>query len=239
MHKRITSIVISFHLLFITFLLFNPPRTSVKSTSPMKVRTFHPIAHSPLSPPQKKVQKSVIQQIPPPPPKKTSAPQPAIKKQVTSPKSIPKPGVLQKEKPSKKKIETPPSDGAQKKIWNEIDQALAKIEEKSYPISKPLPALPKPLKFLDEHDSEENTQEEKRALLDVMGFLHDTLHLPEVGEVRIAITVRKDGVIAKVVVLHAESQKNKLYLQEHLPLLQLPLQLDQEKIWTITFCNEI
>ena len=70
-------------------------------------------------------------------------------------------------------------------------------------------------------------------------FLQSALHLPEVGEVKIEIVVRKDGQIMKVVILQSESQKNRLYLQEHLPLLQLPMQFDQDKKWIIAFCNEI
>ncbi len=230
MYKRVTSIVISFHLLFMTLLLFNPHRIPVKRITHLKVRTVRPIA----------TVKKAAQVAPKPaptqsvsaPPKKTATaakpapkPQPVPKKPATSNKPV----VIEKNKPIKK---APPP----KKMWNEIDQALAKIEKKSYPVPKQTLEVPKPLAFLDEAPSSE---EEDSKLSYLMGYLHDTLHLPEVGEIKVEITVRKNGTVAKVVVLHAASRKNKLYLEEHLPLLQMPLEFEQEKTWTITFCNEI
>lgn len=229
MYKRVTSIVISFHLLFMTFLLFNPVRTPVKRISHVKVRTVKPMA-TVKRPPQ--IAPKVAPKTAPKPSQKqkpasaaATKPPPVAKK----PAQQNKPAVIEKGKPIKKKAEPP------KEIWNEIDQALAKIEKKSYPTSKPLLNLPQPLTFLDE----EEAVEDDSTVSHLMGFLHDTLHLPEVGEVKIAITVRKNGTVAKVVILSSESQKNKLYLQEHLPLLQLPMEFDQEKTWTMTFCNEI
>jgi outer membrane biosynthesis protein TonB len=224
MYKRVTSIVISFHLLFMAFLLFYPERTPVKKISHVKVRTVRPMATL------KKAPQAASKPAPKPTQKQKSVapvakPTAAAKK----PAQPNKPAVVEKGKPIKKKAEPA------KEIWNEIDQALAKIEKKSYPTSKPLLTLPQPLTFLDEKEAAEDDS----AVSQFMGFLHDTLHLPEVGEVRVAITVRKNGTVSKVVILSAESEKNKLYLQEYLPLLQLPIEFDQEKTWTITFCNEI
>ena len=73
----------------------------------------------------------------------------------------------------------------------------------------------------------------------LVSFLHASLNLPEFGEVKIQLTVKKDGTVTHLVVLQAESKKNKAYLEEHLPRLQLPLELEQEKTFTLTFCNEL
>lgn len=257
MIQRVTSIVISIHLLFIILLVWTPTRPLVQRTHHVKVRTVRPavIAKNPSRPSS---QVSQTHRRP------SSAPKPPTAKPNTSPKQTvqtskpktsqssrdqtpkqthtsKKPTVNEKGKPIKKteapKKSPPPAD-----VWNEIDQALAKIETKSYPKEKPSLDLPQPLTFLDESTpalaSVEGSLDDRVESL-LVGFLHDTLHLPEVGEVKIELTIKKDGTVSRVVVVSAESRKNKLYLEQHLPLLQFPMQLDQEKTWTLTFYNEI
>jgi outer membrane biosynthesis protein TonB len=232
MYKKITSIVISFHILFMMLLLFNNQKSPIKRNAHITVRTVRPTASMTT---QKKTAPITSKQAPPfVPAKKTptkSAPKPQIA--AKKPPTSNKPVVVEKNKPIKKAV--PKKTEPPAKIWDEIDQALAKIEKKSYPSSKQSVNLPQLPMFLDEQVS----GEDNRALSDLVGFLHETLHLPEIGEVKVALTVRKDGTIAKAVVLQSESRKNKLYLEEHLPRLQLPMNFDIEKTWTLTFCNEI
>lgn len=235
MYKKVTSIVISFHLLFMTFLLFNPHHAPVKRTTYVKVRTVRPVATIKKAP--QPVQKAAPVQKKGAPTQSTAAPktQPKPQSVAQKPATSNKPAVVEKGKPIKKVL--PKKEEPKQEIWNEIDQALAKIEKKSYPVSKQTVDLPPLPVFLDEIGAGQEGEDD--ALSHLVGYLHDTLHLPEVGEVKLEITVRKNGTVAKVVVLRAESQKNKLYLQEHLPHLQFPLQFDQDKTWTITFCNEV
>jgi outer membrane biosynthesis protein TonB len=253
MYKRTTSIVISFHLLFLMLLLFSTHHAPVKKTTHVRVRTVKPIVQ------REPVKKAAVVKAPP----KTSSSATAKAQKPTSPKphsaavakaqkpTSPKPHSAAATKPIAKKPSTPHKPAAvekdkpvQKKeiaketnteIWSEIDQALAKIEKKSYPTSKQSLHLPEPVAFLEESRLEDGDD----VMSQMIGFLHDTLHLPEVGEVKVEITVRKDGKITQVVVLASENQKNKLYLQEHLPRVQLPMQFDQDKTWIVTFCNEI
>lgn len=237
MYKRVTSIVISFHLLFITLLLFNPHKIPAQRNNHVKVRTVRPMATVTSRPVVKKS-----------PPKAPSSPAPTAKTNPTK-KAAPataaakkpvaktsnKPAVIEQGKPVKK---TPPKKPEPTdEIWNEIDQALAKIEKKSYSTPKHSLDLPKPLIFVEESSFQEMGN--PSAMQQLMGFLHETLHLPEVGEVKIEISVLKNGSVAKVVVLSSESKKNKEYLQKHLPLLQLPMQFEDEKNIIITFCNEV
>lgn len=219
-------------------LLFNPQKTPVKRITHVKVRTVRPMASI------KRAAPTVAKQAPKPTasskkPSTKPAPkaQPTVQAAAKKPTTSKKPAIIEKNKPIKKTI--PKKTEPPAEIWNEIDQALAKIEKKSYPSSKQSVNLPQPITFLDEISSEQESEGDDRAITHLMGFLHDTLHLPEVGEVKIEITVRKDGTIAKMVVLRAESRKNKLYLEERLPLLQLPMNFDVEKTWILTFCNEI
>ena len=74
--------------------------------------------------------------------------------------------------------------------------------------------------------------------MELAGFLHDALHLPEYGEVKMEITVRPDGSVASVKVLEAQSSKNKSYLEKSLPLLLLPTYDKNMRTFVLTFCNE-
>ncbi len=237
MYKRVTSIVISFHLLFITLLLFNPHKIPVKRNNHVKVRTVRPMATVTPRPVVKKAAAAPTAAAPAPTAKtttkKASTSKPAVKKPAA--KTTNKPAVIEKGKPAKKsppKKTEPPEE-----IWNEIDQALAKIEKKSYSTPKHSLDLPKPIIFVEESSFQEMGN--PSAVDQLMGFLHETLHLPDVGEVKIEMSVRKNGSVVKVVVLSSESKKNKEYLQKHLPLLQLPMQFEEEKNIIITFCNEV
>lgn len=234
MLRRVVSIVISFHLLCVAALLFAPVRTPAVKGAHVKVRTVRPVAAVAT---KKTVSPAVSRPIPQPsskprPQNKPSSPKPAP---VAKKKSAPtkKPTILEKKKPVIKKVELQkPAISAE--IWDEIDQALAKIEQNSY--SKRRPSLERETPALLPNAVVQESEESHSMLV---GFLHEALHLPEMGEVKIQLTVRKNGTVANVVVLSAASHKNKLYLQEHLPNLQFPMHFDEEKTWTLTFCNEI
>jgi hypothetical protein len=225
MIKRIISAVISLHLLFIVLLLFTSPWTPIQRMHHVKVRTVRPAAVAKTAQPRQAPQPAPSKPKPVAKSANKEAPKPSTaskKKEV-----LKKPATFEKEKPAKNQ---PPKEP----VWEEIDRALAKIEMKSLPKA---PLLPQALTFSEEANVEKLHHESPEVLL--MGFLQGALHLPEVGEVKIQLTVEKDGTISKVVVVSAESQKNKLYLQEHLPLLRLPTPPDQKKTWTLTFYNEI
>jgi hypothetical protein len=75
-------------------------------------------------------------------------------------------------------------------------------------------------------------------------YLHTSLHLPDFGEVKIELTLHQDGTVAKLVVLKAESQKNKKYLESTLTHLQFPFlrgsyAKQQQCTFTLNFCNEL
>ena len=78
----------------------------------------------------------------------------------------------------------------------------------------------------------------------MIGYLHQSLHLPEFGEVKIQLTLHQDGHVVKLVVLNAESDKNKRYLEGNLSHLRFPsfsgsLAQKKEHTFILTFCNEI
>ena len=235
MYKKVISIVISSHLIFIMLLLFNSHKIPSPRNKHIAVRTVRPISPTKKIVASAPASKSMPSPKPPPKPvgnNKPATKQPAPTKTPASTKKPPtpqKPAIQEKGKPQKK---PEPSQ----EIWSEIDQALAKIEKKSYPTPKESLALPKPFVYIEDSLGGFGAESEVSHL---MSFLHDTLNLPEVGEVKIELTVRKNGTVGKVVILNAESKKNRDYLQKHLPLLQLPMNFNEEKKWVITFCNEV
>jgi outer membrane biosynthesis protein TonB len=252
--KKIAIYVTSAHLLLIFMLLFSPVKKNPGPRKHIAVRMIQPrskteavaimrapkkaaaasapaAAPSPIKAPKKEVPKKET-------PKtnaknKTAASKAApIKSKPIAPQK--KPAVVETGKP--KKIKPPPA-----RVLQEIDEALAKIDDKVY--SRPQSKLDVPqvrgsapveLPFFEFEGLEPGTHEEA-----LISFLHDSLKLPEFGEVKIQLTVHKDGSVARLVVLKAESPKNKAYLEKNLLLLKLPLILDKEKTFTLTFCNEI
>lgn len=151
------------------------------------------------------------------------------------PKAVPpakKPTVVEKDKPRKALVAKPlPTP-----IVEEIDEPLAKIEEKVY--SPPRLKLDVPRIESSSFEMEVGVQG-KKSEETLIEFLHGALHLPEFGEVKIQLTLNRDGTAARLVVLQAESKNNRAYLEEVLPRLQFPLILEQEKTFTLTFCNEL
>lgn len=232
MQKKIALFVVSIHLLVIFLFCFSPVKKPISPKKHITVRTITPNTRSTTGAPRthqgggssvsapKVVKKEA-------PATKTAAKPAPIKSKPIQQK---KPAMVEKDKPKK----TPD------KVWKEIDEALAKIDDKVY--SKPQSKLdvpkvkgssPSQIPFPD-FGEDEGSEEETLA-----SFLHTSLNLPEFGEVKIQMTIKKDGTVARLSVLQAESRKNKSYLEKHLPLLKFPLILDKETTFTFTFCNEI
>jgi len=244
MQKKIALFVTSVHILTFLLLCFSPVKKTISPKKHIAVRTIQPKTRTSTAaaPRKHKGGESTTTAAAPKPkiikkeaPKKEAAPP---KKNTAAAKSKPiqqkKPAMVEKGKP-KKTPKTPD------KVWKEIDEALAKIDNKVY--SKPQSKLdvpkvkgssPSQIPFLDFDGDDERNEEEALA-----SFLHTSLNLPEFGEVKIQMTIKKDGTVARLSVLQAESRKNKAYLEKHLPLLRFPLILDKEKTFTLTFCNEI
>lgn len=266
--KKIALFVTSAHLLMIFFLLFSPVKKNPHPTKHIAVRTIQhrpkiqmgtsavaqgsasPARSSPRPPsshPSASTRASSLKPVAAKPnsstkePTKTTGaltPSPSNGTSTKKPSSNKKPAVVEKNKKEKPKPKAVPPP----EVFKEIDEALAKIDEKGYSSSRLKLDVPQiqdssaialPFPF-DSGSSEPMGPEET-----LVSYLHSSLNLPEFGEVKIQVTVNKEGSIEKLVVLHAESKKNKAYLEQHLPLLELPITLEKEKTFTLTFCNEI
>jgi hypothetical protein len=272
MQKKIALFVTSIHLLMVLMLFFSPVKKASQPKKHIAVRTLQPkpktqastsvavrapkkpaasaVASSPRpsqsgQQPKETVKKEPSQKPSKPPASKTTTAKPAGSSKPAPVKSKPianqkKPAMVEKGKAKKNRR---PPDPPAANVWKEIDEALAKIDDKVY--SKPQSKLDVPqvkgsssskIPFPDFGEMEEEVGTHEEILI---SFLDSSLTLPEFGEVKIQLTVKKDGTVVRLVVLEAESQKNKAYLEKNLPLLKFPLILDKEKTFTLKFCNAI
>jgi hypothetical protein len=208
----------------------------------------------PAAPPKPKIEKPAA-------PPKLAAPkvQPAKSPTPTAPKQKPEPKkdpaiadkVINKNAKAQPKKENKPENRAKisDQLKKELEESIAKIEGKKQNLSKKQPAARSqgytPIQLqIDAMEAESWTDADSDYPNLMIGYLHQSLHLPEFGEVKIQLTLRQDGSVAKLVVLNTESDKNKRYLEGSLPKLQFPsfngsFAKKKEHTFVLTFCNEI
>lgn len=208
----------------------------------------------PAAPPKPKIEKPAA-------PPKPAAPkvQPAKSPTPTAPKQKPEPKkdpaiadkVMNKNVKTALKKETKPENRAKisDQLKKELEESIAKIEGKKQNLSKKQPEARSqdytPIQLqIDAMETGSWTDADSDYPNLMIGYLHQSLHLPEFGEVKIQLTLRQDGSVAKLVVLNTESEKNKRYLEGSLPKLQFPsfngsFAKKKEHTFVLTFCNEI
>ncbi|NGX50178.1 MAG: hypothetical protein K1060chlam2_00019 [Chlamydiae bacterium] len=123
------------------------------------------------------------------------------------------------------------------KVLKELGEILTKLESKQEELPPSPLTLPKSITRLQIDGEEVNyfsllTQRLKEAL-----------ELPEVGSVKLELTLQSNGRVIKVHVLLAESEKNKHYLEQQLMFLGFPpftseLITEREHTFVLTFFNE-
>lgn len=232
MYKKFTTFVISAHLIAILILLFMPAKKVAKPHKHIAVRTVQAKTQPATIITNAPAKKTTAASKPAPPPKPKAVKKEAPKPTAAAPK--PKPVPKKTTTVVEKNKTTPPKKKQEPQVWKEIDEALAKIDQKVYSSSKSKLDVPQMVAIPSAGFIGEASHEES-----LVSFLHSSLNLPEFGEVTIQLTVKKDGTVAQLKVMKSESKKNKAYLEQHLPLLKFPLVLENEKTFTLTFCNEI
>ena len=261
MLKKITLCVICFHLVALIGLFFSPVKKSKLPPQKFVVQTqsfkqapasynsqvARKISQSPPTPQKPPKKKPVPKQKPPThkPPKQKPIPEQKSPKEKAPEHKKPelKPPPERRVPPTKpiptqsKQVEPP---NFQNKIVKELEEIIAKIEERN--VIMPAPSsLQEIIGGVQDKDiifAEHPEESYQNALLT---YLHEALHLPEHGEVKMQLTIKEDGSLAKIVVLKAESVKNRGYLEKQLPLLRFPYPQDlpgKEKTFVLTFCNE-
>jgi hypothetical protein len=205
--------------------------------APPSVKTPKKIASAPIA---QKASPPAAVKIPP----AVKKPAPAKKiehKPVAAAKKTPAPSVskqtVAKKKEAPKKAAPPVFEPVPENLIAELEESIAKIEQKQDKIYRQ--RLKSDPSFAESQAFGEG--EYKDALI---SYLHQSLNLPEWGEVKIKLTLKKDGSVAHVAVLKAESAKNRLHLEKNLPLLRFPpldasFASEEQHVFVLTFCNEI
>jgi len=84
--------------------------------------------------------------------------------------------------------------------------------------------------------------DEKNFANELVCCLQKALDLPEIGAVKIALTLKKEGGFVKMQILHSESKQNEKCIEDRIKMLQFPsfsgtLKKEKEHTFVITFCN--
>ncbi len=229
---------------------------AVEKKSPRSIPAPKAATPLPQKPQVKKQELPKTQNKPKLEPKKEATPAP-VKKQAAKPAPAVKkePAIADKTFRKAKQTEpkkTPPPPNRAKisdSLLQELEESIAKIENKSdkTKLSQSTHANKAPLAPIAlqidamTNDSSEEESDYRSALVN---HLHRALSLPDYGEVKIQLSLRQDGTVAKVIVLKAQSEKNRQYLESNLPRLKFP-RFDgayantNESTFVLTFCNEL
>lgn len=273
LQASILFIVLAAHLFFVLMLLISPyliPRK--KEHKPLIVTTITPKpVVTRLTHPQKAPSPMTTPQRPPPKPevkKETAPPKPAPalqKEKVAAPekKQPAHPTLTIKKEPAiadkkigptkqpAKKTAPPPEPRAKisDSLLRELEESIAKIDGKGdkSPTKRSASAAVKqgtPIQLqIDTLAAAEDESGDDYADV-LLGHLHHYLRLPDYGEVKIQLSLRQDGSVARVVVLKSQSEKNRQYLETTLPRLVFPrfegkYLNRKEHTFALAFCNEL
>lgn len=253
--KKIAYYVIAVHAFLVLWSALWMPSKKV-DRKPLQVRT---VMHVPqvVSSPQPVVKQAVQKTAPKP---QTPKPQPAVAKTqpaVAKPSPAPaKPAPKPVNAPAKKIAAPAPAPTtiarpAPKKssgpvvsadLVQQLQESIAKIDQKSHKES-PKEILPAP-KWVPQLkiDEESSGGEESLFVTTLVHCLQEALNLPEVGEVKVELTLKRDGSFVQMKVLRSESERNKKFLEQELKKLTFPpfdgdLKNEKEHAFVITFCN--
>lgn len=251
---KICLALTTLHIFGLIFIIYDHGPKPPKKNQKILVRTIK----NPSSNASCKITTSSTQekQIPPPSAKKTSPiPKPIPKQPPIAPnkeppaKKVEKKPTISKNTPpkiEKKKIppkQIPSSSHNLEKSLKEIEETIAKIATNNDKMSsrrtKEIPSKLDPV--FEELSLPLLTEEDYSSSL--IEYLQDQLRLPDTGDVKIELTLRRDGSVESVKVLSAQSEKNRKRLEENLPKLQFPPFPKEEKekkskVFILTFCND-
>jgi hypothetical protein len=251
--KKILTIVLCLHGAFLLLAILSPKAvTQKKPQKPLVVKTITPSAapqekmiqaRAPSAPVskiakvEKKEEAAAAKPTPPPAQKPTPKKAPPI-----ADKKL----VKEKEKKNTpvKQAQEEKRERMSQKLLQELEESLNRLETKpekkkgsgkKQDFSKAID----PLNFGSGFGSEASDSGDYSGSL--VGYLKQVLNLPEYGDVKIQLTVKEDGSFVNLVVLKAESEKNRKYLETSLPHLSFPPLKGKKKqeTFTVTFCNEI
>ena len=262
-------LVIGLHLFFLLVILISPTFIfHKKQHKPLIVKTILPKLQaktatfekksplaSPSTPKAAQAPKQQTQKAQSVPKKEQAAKNPLQKS--TTPSVKKEPAIadkqLSKTKQPPAKKNPPPQNRAKisDSLLKELEEGIAKMENKSDPKAVAKKATfpnktlaPLSLQIDIPSNQLQNFEDGQSDYKDILvQHLHQSLSLPDYGEVKIQLSLRQDGTVVKVNVLKTQSEKNKQYLENNLLRLKLP-RFDgtyadkKEYTFILTFCNE-
>lgn len=267
----ISIAVIGIHLLVLlwTGLAFERhPTPKLSQRLLVKTISLNPkTTHTPPQPEAKPVEQSIekiaatkattpVHEEVKPTPAKETKPKPPAPAPTTKPKEVKKSEKKKEIPPPKvdkietKKIETKPKTAVnpkKKELLAKAQENIAKIQSTRLNPMKNTANLeiPKPKSFEIESPGESDLNDREIGYRDELaGRLKLMLRLPEFGEVKIKLTLEKTGRVVKVMVIAAESDLNRKYVEKELPTVSLPpfgnnFSGMSEYTFSITLSNEI
>lgn len=200
---KLSGIVIIAHVLLLaTLVYFHPPQLKPVRHQPVTVNTYIVQEEKP------KIKKPPIAAKPKPVVKK---PEPATTE--TKPTlSKPKP----KPKPAAKTKEAPKENPNREKLAQMMQQTLSSLNQSSS--KTPSSSLPKAIGPLASEALNFEAAYQDRLI----AFLETALTLPEKGDVKLTLTVNRNGTVKKASVKETTSERNRKYVESSLPSLLLP-----------------
>jgi len=180
----------------------------------------------PKETPPKPTPKPVAQKTTPPQAKETPIvkPQKAAKPEKIQPKSNPSP------KPASIDSKAEELKAKQRQLLEKAQESIAKINQNRDKINSatfsgtsiPNTIQPIQIEALENADSGESKDHALGYREELVSRLKLMLRLPELGEVIIKLTLERSGSVAKIVVINAESEANRKYIETTLPMLSFP-----------------
>ncbi len=249
--KKITVCVLCTHAIFLGVVLFGSGLLPEKKKhKPLIVTTIVPkTVQATYAPPKKaaapaKAAPAAVAPKPKAAPTpKPVAPKPPVKAEPKKDPAIADKTISKSKTPPPKK-EVKPDNRAKisDNLKRELEQSIANMEGKKQPVALKNSTTFTPIQL--QIDSMDSNATESDYPNHMVQYLHQSLNLPEFGEVKIQLTLRQDGSVVKLVVLKTESEKNRSYLEGSLPHLRFPpfsgsLSKAKEHTFVLTFCNEL
>ncbi len=239
MKRRISVWVWTLHILWIvTLCCISPKKSNPKRTLVVSTRVENKMATSvseksvATSAPVSK--KQPVASKPVPKKQVTTQPNPQ-KKQATSAAPEPKKNTSSVKK-EVKKIEAPPA--VSQDLARQLEESIAKIDKKRDNLwredKRQTPSTFEPVHI--DISSYEGSFTPDICVESLVSCLQEQLHVPDYGEVTVDVTIAQDGRVMRMIIVQAESEKNRQYIEQHLPHVRFP-KLEKQQSFTLTFCT--
>lgn len=148
----------------------------------------------------------------------------AKKEAMTPPKKVERPPPTKKAPPKSSPPQKPPEEaarsapsGVRRELAEKMKESLSSLTPSSSAsaAASVAPPLVGPL-------ASESWQRQASYYDRLISFLEGALTLPEEGEVKISLTLSRNGTVSQMSVREASSRRNRTYIEQELPLLHLP-----------------